>query len=59
MSVPPCILLLSSAACWSRKVSASASQVKRMPQLHSAPTDLRCLGGSTALSSRPWAVAHT
>lgn len=34
-----------------RKSSASAWSLKRMPQLHSAPTLRRCFGGSTTRSS--------
>ena len=56
---PPFILVLSSPARLSMNASASASFWKRMPQLHSAPTDLRDLGGSTCLSSVPCAYAHT
>lgn len=51
----PFIRVLSSPARSSMKASASASFWKRMPQLHSAPTDLRDLGGSTCLSSVPCA----
>lgn len=51
--------VLSSPARLSMKATASASLWKRMPQLHSAPTDLRDLGGSTCLSSVPCAYAHT
>ena len=58
-SRPPFILVLSSPARLSMNASASASFWKRMPQLHSAPTDLRDLGGSTCLSSIPCAYAHT
>ena len=55
----PFIRVLSSPARLSMKATASASLWKRMPQLHSAPTDLRDLGGSTCLSSTPCAYAHT
>lgn len=42
-----------------RKVSASCALLKRTPQLTSAPTLRRALGGATGRSSRPWACCHS